>query len=283
MDQVESAGLTNIGRKRKINQDALFLDDRMGLYVVADGMGGHKAGEVASRIVVETLRDSMTDSKNGPDAMRVDSSLSPEANRLLSAIRDANQNVFQTSREKDEYQGMGSTVSAVCLCGDTIIGANVGDSPIYLIHRKHIDEISVPHTLEAEQAAADPAGMTEPEPSLHHILTRAVGIHDSVNAHLCEIQGFTGDILVIGSDGLSNKVSREEISKTAQTMPPAEACEHLVAMANQRGGEDNITVIIVKIGHVAARKRSFMELLVNFFRKAFPEFRSKRRTVKGRV
>ena len=282
MNQVESAGLTDIGRKREINQDTFLVDDRTGLYVVADGMGGHKAGEIASRIVVETLSERIADPASGSKAADVDDSFSPEANRLMNAIRDANRNVFDTSRKNDEYRGMGSTVSAVYLCDDTIIGANVGDSPIYLIHRKNIEEIFEPHTLAAEQAAADPSGKARPDRSLHHILTRAVGTHDSVDAHLWEIMGFKGDILVIGSDGLSNKVSREEISKAAQTMPPGKACRYLVDLANRRGGEDNITVVIIKIGHAASGKNSVMKLLVDFFGKAFTQFRNKRRTVQRR-
>jgi PPM family protein phosphatase len=276
---VESAGLTNIGRRRKINQDALLLDDQLGLYVVADGMGGHKAGEIASRIVVESLGDSMGNPAYDSDMMHPDDSFSPEANRLLSAIQNANRNVFRSSRENNEYKGMGSTVSVVYLQDNSIIGANVGDSPIYLIHRKQIEEISVPHTLAAEQAATGTNGITQPLHSLSHILTRAMGTHDSVDVHLCEIQRFKGDILVIGSDGLSNKVSREEISKAAQTLPPAEACKHLVSMANQRGGEDNITVIVIKIGHVASRLNSVVKLLMRFVGKVFPVFPKKRRTV----
>lgn len=283
MNQVESAGLTDIGRIRKINQDAFFLDDRMGLYVVADGMGGHKAGEVASRIVAETLCDSMAVSENGLDAMRFDNSLSPEANRLLSAIRDANQNVFQASRENDEYRGMGSTVSAVCLCDNTIIVANVGDSPIYLIHRKHIEEISVPHTMAAEQVAADPDGMTQPEKALNHILTRAIGVRETVTADICEVQGFSRDILVIGSDGLSNKVCKEEINEAAQSMPPEKACRHLVALANERGGEDNITVLIIKLKSAAFRNNPVAKSFIHFFRKAFSGFRNKSRIMQRRV
>jgi len=171
---------------------------------------------------------------------------------------------------------MGSTVSAVLLSGSVIIGANVGDSPIFLIHRNHIDEISVAHTLAAEQAAAAMGDTAPTAQAAHHILTRAIGTQESVAPHLCEIQGFPGDILVIGSDGLSNKVSQEEICETACTKPPDQACRHLVALANERGGEDNITVLVTRIKSARFANKPVLKPFIRFFRSAFAGFRNKR-------
>ena len=276
MNQVESAGLTDIGRKRKVNQDAFFLDDRLGLYVVADGMGGHKAGEVASQIVVETLREEMAGPENPGEVFHPDASLSPTAARLLKAIELANLNVRQKSRNNEAFQGMGSTVSAILLSGHTVIAANVGDSPIYLIQRNHIEEISVPHTLAAAQAAGEIEGDSRPDEAAHHILTRAIGTQHSVTPHICEIQGFPGDILVACSDGLSNKASKAEISSAARSMPPDKACRHLVALANERGGGDNITVLITRIKSGGFINSPALKPVVRFFRCVFSGFRNKR-------
>jgi protein phosphatase len=276
MNQIESAGCTDIGKKRKINQDALFLDDHLGLYVVADGMGGHKAGEVASQIVVETLRDAMVNPEDPGEESRPDASLSFSAARLLKAIETANRNVRRASLINEACQGMGSTVSTILLSGRTVIAANVGDSPIYLIHRNKIEEISEPHTLAAEQAASNPEGDGQPDEAAHHILTRAVGAQDSVSSHICEIQGFPGDILVACSDGLSNKASKEEISNAARSMPPDEACRHLIALANERGGEDNITVLIARLKSAGLANSSVLKPVIRLFRCVFSGFRNKR-------
>ena len=271
MNKVESAGATDIGRKRKINQDAFFLDDHVGLYVVADGMGGHKAGEVASQIVVDTLRDAMADPENPGDVSCPDASLSPAAARLLKAIELANQNVRRTSQNNEAFQGMGSTVSAILLSDRTVIAANVGDSPIYLIQRNHIEELSVPHTLAAELERDG-----QPDEAAHHILTRAVGTQDSVSSHICEIQTLPGDIIVACSDGLSNKASMAEISSAARSMPPDKACRRLVVLANERGGEDNITVLIARIKSTGFSNHPVLKPVFHFFRCVFSGFRNKR-------
>jgi len=146
---VESAGITDIGRKRTGNEDALHLDDERRLYVVADGMGGHQAGEVASALIVETMREYFR--RIGDPAAEIpaddDDTLSREAKHLLSSIQQANLDVNRLSHTKASYRGMGSTVSAVYLTAKTVVAANVGDSPIYLIHNDNIELISVIHTV----------------------------------------------------------------------------------------------------------------------------------------
>lgn len=261
---VESAGITDVGRKRKGNEDAFLLDDGLKLYVVADGMGGHQAGEVASTLVVETIRDHMKRFEkegdvDGPDDQ--DQILSKEASQLLSCIQMANRAVHQASCSNEIYRGMGTTVSAVYFTDETLMAANVGDSPIYLVHDGSIELLSVPHTVIAEQAALDPDGAERLGVQFRHMLTRAIGIEEMVKPDICEIQCFRGDILVISSDGLSDKVSSEEILGVVNEEQPNRACRLLVDLANERGGDDNVTVIVLKIKKVRHERGGIIGLI----------------------
>jgi serine/threonine protein phosphatase PrpC len=251
---VESAGITDVGQKRKINEDSLFLDDDLGLYVVADGMGGHKAGEVASSLVVETIREYMKrfddDSGDVEELEDSDETLSKAANRVLSSIHLANQGVFRVSQSKDAYRGMGSTVSGIYFTDETFVVANVGDSPIFLVHNNNIELISVLHTVVAEQAQIDPEAAKHLGREFRHMLTQGMGIKETVEPDSCEIQCTKGDVLVISSDGLTDLVLPEEILDIVNKENPEKAARSLVYLANERGGEDNITVIVIKIKKV---------------------------------
>ena len=247
---VESASITDKGKIRKANEDALILEDALGLYVVADGMGGHRAGDIASRLVVKTIGDYIrksTDNDHCAQNADFDETLSLEANRLLSSIRMSNQVVHEASLANCSYRGMGSTVSAIFFTDSTLIAANVGDSPIYLIRDGKIKLLSVPHTFLAEQRALNPENAEKLGMQFRHVLTRAVGTDQSVNADIYEIQCFRDDILVISSDGLIDNVPAEEILELAHNNGPDAACRKLVQLANDRGGEDNITVIVIKV------------------------------------
>ena len=270
---VESAGLTDVGKKRKGNEDALFLDDDLKLYVVADGMGGHQAGEVASRLVVETIRDYMmrfkAREKEVEELVDSDESISKEANRLLSGVHLANWSVNQLSQSKDCYRGMGSTVSAVYITDELLVAANVGDSPIYLVHNTNIETLSVPHTVLAEQAALHPKGAEHIDSRFGHMLTRAMGVDETVRADVCEVPCFKGDVLVIGSDGLSNKVSPEEILEVVTRERPDRACRSLVDLANERGGEDNITAVVIKLKAVKRKQTGIRALISRMMERFF--------------
>jgi len=247
---LESAGMTDIGMKRKGNEDALFLDDTLGLYVVADGMGGHQAGEIASQLVVKTISEYILQSKNNGDDGKNnnhDNTLSSEANRLLSGIRLSNKVVHEASLDDAACRGMGSTVSAVYFSDGTFIVANVGDSPIYLVRDGKIKLISVLHTVLAEQAAIDPENAERLGREFRHVLTRAMGTEGSVKVDIYEIQCFKDDILVISSDGLSDKASPDEILELVNQNELDTACQKLVKLANDRGGEDNVTTIVLKV------------------------------------
>ena len=250
MIEIESAGLTDVGKRRNGNEDALFLDDALGLYVVADGMGGHQAGEIASQLVVKTISEYILQSKNSdPDRENIslDKTLSSEANRLFSSIQLSNKVVHEASMDNDACRGMGSTVSAVYFTDGRIIVANVGDSPIYLIRDGKIKLISVLHTVLAEQAAINPENAKKLGMEFRHVLTRAMGTEESVNADIYEINCFKNDMLVISSDGLSDKASPEEILELVNQNGLDTACQRLVNLANDRGGDDNVTTIVLKV------------------------------------
>jgi len=266
MIHIDSAGISDVGKKRQGNEDAFFLDDDMSLYLVADGMGGHLAGEVASNIVVNTISKSMPTYLT-PGIIEqmtdMDETLSREANSLVASIRKANMLVYQQSQEDAECRGMGSTISGIYCTDSIVIAANVGDSPIYLIRNGEIELLSVTHTVEAEQTAIDPERAKMIDPKFHHMLTRAVGIEEDVNSDVCEMQCFKGDRIVLCSDGLSNFVPPQEIADIATNNTPESACRKFVDLANDRGGDDNITAIVLHINKVVIKKN----LLINFFLK----------------
>ena len=269
---VESASITDRGKKRKANEDALILEDAVGLYVVADGMGGHRAGDVASRLVVETIGGYIKKSLGNDDhdqSADFDATLSHEANRLISGIRMSNRVVHEASLTNRSYRGMGSTVSAVYFTDNTLIAANVGDSPIYLVRDEKIKLLSVPHTYLAELKSMNPEKAEKLGMEFKHVLTRAVGTEKSVKADIYEIQCFKDDIIVISSDGLNDKVSPEEILDMARNLKPDAACQELVKLANARGGDDNITVIVLYIKLVKNSERKINRLLALVKRNSF--------------
>lgn len=250
MVKIESAGISDIGKRRKQNEDSLFLDDRLGLYVVADGMGGHNAGEVASKLVVETIRDYIRQGQSDDpveERVGIDANLSEEAQLLLAGIQLSNRIVHQTALSNEAYRGMGSTVSAVYFTEKTFIVANVGDSLIYLIRNGAIEQIAVPHTLVAEQTERDPDNAELLWSDFKHVLTRAMGVDEKVKADINEWPLCKNDILVICSDGLTDKASAEEILELVYNRRSERACKSLVDLANARGGDDNITVIVLKV------------------------------------
>ena len=247
---IESTGISDIGKKRKTNEDALLVDDQLGLYVVADGMGGHLAGEVASSLVIETLRDFIKQDPDREDEIALDEAderLSEEANRILSGIKISNKVVYETSKSEEKYRGMGSTVSVLYQNEQTMIAANVGDSPIYLVHKGKIELLSVLHTVMAEHAAISPDSDHQLGEEYKHMLTRAMGAEERVNADICEISSHQDDVLVISSDGLSDCVSPDEILEQVLNNSTEHACRSLVDMANERGGYDNVTVIVLRV------------------------------------
>jgi protein phosphatase len=253
MISVESAGVSDVGRKRPSNEDRIWIDDDEGLYLVADGMGGHQAGEVASALVVESIREFLGNPEPSGREPAPREQLSAKAQHLLEGIEWSNRIVHQASTEHDHYRGMGSTVAAVYFSEDTLIAANVGDSPIYLVRNGVISLLSVPHTLQADLPPEARSAF------MSNILTRAVGPKDAVEPDICELNCFRGDQLVICSDGLSTKVTPQEIAEITAAQPPASSCRTLVQLANDRGGDDNISAVVLRVTGVRRTQGSVIE------------------------
>ncbi len=244
MIRVQAAGLSDTGKIRKANEDRFLLNPSLGLYVVADGMGGHRGGEVASQMAVEVIGTYLATPPADPPEVRGTDAVAA-SQRLRQGIVLANRTIFEQSTANEAYRGMGTTISALYLIGDTLITANVGDSPIYLVRKGTITDLYTPHTLLHE---GSPKALSRyPSSSLAHILTRALGVRQTVRMDLTQTQCTRGDIVVICSDGLSGKATRTEINDIVRRESPAAACEILVDLANRRGGEDNITVIVAKL------------------------------------
>jgi len=248
--RVLSAGLTDIGRRRDNNEDIFYTDDRVGIYIVADGMGGHRAGEVASSTVVSSIKDYMEAFHTSSAAQEGrGSQMSPAASAVCHGIELANRVVYQLSQDQGSYKGMGSTAAVAYIYDNTLVTANVGDSRIYLIRDNDIEQVTQDHTLLAEQMRKnpdwDPSTASIP---MKHILLRAVGIHETVEADVYEIQPLPGDLILMCSDGLTDMLSDEEIHQIVREGGPLdEICSRLVDSANEKGGQDNITVVLAQI------------------------------------
>jgi protein phosphatase len=249
---IASSGITNVGLKRGSNEDCFSTEDSLGLYVVADGMGGHQAGEVASRIAVELINKSFRrwfEQEAFEDELFgfSDNSVTIHGNYLLSSIRLANRVVYEMALENERYQGMGTTVATLHVTPSLIIAANVGDSRIYMVRDGHIERLSKDHTIVAEQV--EMGVMTEEEASsapLKHVLTRNLGSAENVEAEIFEIEPSKHDRLILCSDGLTDLVSDREILEMTQDVDdPENLCNQFVEKVLKRGAHDNTTVVSV--------------------------------------
>jgi len=226
-----SGARTDVGRGRPGNEDSILVDAAHGLYAVADGMGGHRAGEVASAVAIESLRAAYVGGQ-----------------RLDEAVEAANAAVFAKAADDDALRGMGTTLTAVALEDDrTALLGHVGDSRAYLMRDGTVTQVTDDHSL-VEQLVRE--GRLSPEEAQNHpqraIITRALGVDAEVEVDTYRVDLKAGDRLLICSDGLTNMLSDETIAVTLRRhADPQQAADTLIDMANQAGGDDNITVVIL--------------------------------------
>ena len=243
---------TDVGLKRSHNEDSLCAEHDQGLYVVCDGMGGQNAGEVASGLAVEVIQRHMREARHNADLPLVgeyDRQFSPQTNRLASAIRLANQVIHSAAKGQPGQEGMGTTVVSAALNGQVLSVAHVGDSRMYLVRGETIQPLTSDHSLVAEQVRMGILTEEEAERSPQkNIITRALGVDENVEVELDEVPVMRGDSLLLCSDGLTRGVKPAEILDTIRReQEPQAASDRLIELANAAGGEDNTTVILIKI------------------------------------
>ena len=254
-----AAGLSDVGLQREHNEDSFIVLKEYDLFVVADGMGGHRAGDIASRIATETIseffRTTANDDVTWP--FHFDSNLSEEENRLLTGIRVANRQIFERSTRSRECHGMGTTVVGAMFSSKKrrmYIG-HVGDSRCYRVRGGEIQLLTRDHSLINDYLLAMPDLTDEQKSELpKNVITRALGMQDHVIVDLQHDEPQKGDIYVLCSDGLSGMVSDEDIKRIVSASGEIrEACRQLIQSANERGGEDNITAVLIKIEETEER------------------------------
>jgi serine/threonine protein phosphatase PrpC len=244
---------TDVGRKRDGNEDSFCVAPDLGLFVVADGMGGHAAGEVASRLAVHTILEWMAKSLSGEDVEMVGppaARCSREANFLLSSIRQANRIIFEAAQSRREYAGMGTTVVSVLAVDDHVVLSHVGDSRIYRIRDDRIVQLSRDHSLVQQQVERGIISPQEAHGSQYrHLITRALGLKESLEVELEEQPARPGDVLLLCSDGLSDLLEDEEMLAILREHGGEleKACQALVDRANYKGGDDNITALLIQV------------------------------------
>ncbi|MDE2291111.1 MAG: Stp1/IreP family PP2C-type Ser/Thr phosphatase [Elusimicrobia bacterium] len=251
MSPLEIAGKTDPGKVRERNEDSLGLIPELGLAVVADGMGGHNSGEVASSLAVDTIlafaRDFLGGGRNAvPEGG--DASLSPRARQLTHFIESANTVIFEKSRAFKKDQGMGTTVVAALADEKGLTVAHVGDSRLYVLRGGSIERLTEDHSLVQDQVRH---GLITPEQAdkshLQNILTRALGTEEKVKVDVSDHPVLPGDVFMLCSDGLTKMVSEPEMQKVlASTARPLEAVDELIRRANDAGGVDNVTVAVIR-------------------------------------
>ncbi|WP_394827009.1 Stp1/IreP family PP2C-type Ser/Thr phosphatase [Pendulispora albinea] len=248
-----AAGLSDVGLQREHNEDSFIVLKEYDLFVVADGMGGHRAGDVASRLATETISEFFKSTANEDVTwpFHFDTNLSEEENRLLTGIRVANRQIFERSTRSREYHGMGTTVVGAMFSPSKrrmYIG-HVGDSRCYRIREGQIRLLTRDHSLINDYLLAMPDLTEEQRSELpKNVITRALGMQDQVVVDLQHDDPKDGDVYILCSDGLSGMIVDDEIKKiVSHSANISEACRKLIEKANEHGGEDNITAVLIKI------------------------------------
>jgi len=237
-------GLSDVGHCRETNEDNYFFDTALGLYAVADGMGGHAAGEVASRLAVDAIEELFR--RNGG----IGASAEEAAEKLQAAVAEANRRICDSIHSHVEQRGMGTTVVTLLAVGDRIVVGHVGDSRAYLLRDGVLERLTHDHSWVSEQVKA---GLLTNDDAQRHpmrnIVTRALGSRADVSADVVERRTRPGDVYLLCSDGLNAMLHDDQIREALDRHreDPEGACRALIDAANARGGEDNTTVIVLAV------------------------------------
>jgi len=242
---MEAWGKTDKGRIRTLNEDNYFIDIYGGeaiIGVVCDGMGGANAGEVASELAVKSVSELLK------GRISVPLERGSAAIMLLDAVNDANRRIFEKSLDDSACSGMGTTLVAALVYKDFAVIANIGDSRAYHIRESKITRITRDHSVVEDLLLS--GELTEEEARVHpkrNLITRALGTEPAIECDIYEQVVASGDLILLCSDGLTNMVEEDEILRTLSGLEGWRACDELVMLANERGGRDNISAVLIKI------------------------------------
>ena len=250
--RIASGGLSDVGRVRTNNEDCYKIVELLHLFVLSDGMGGEVHGEIASAMAVETVVKHCRDADSNPAAQvigAVQPHWSARTKHLATAVHLANRTIFKAAEKNPDHRGMGATLTAAWIHGAKLSIAHVGDSRAYLLRSGSLLQLTRDHSLVAEQVRRGILTVAEAEESnMQSVLLRALGAQAAIEVDAEEHILFPRDVLLLCSDGLTRLVTEPEIAGTLQAeTDPARAAEKLVALANERGGPDNITVLTVRL------------------------------------
>ena len=249
---IEAHGRTDVGRRRKINEDSFLVSPETSLFAVCDGMGGHNAGEVASRMAIDTLASFVEKSaieKEITWPWGIDANLSFDANRLKTGIKLANSRVFQAADNREELTGMGTTVVATIVTGNQLTIGSAGDSRCYLVRGGELRQLT---RDDSWVSAALGEGILNSDDVEHHplrnVITKAVGARDSIDLDVVEHVLEPGDVVLLCSDGLHGMINDHQLVQLLVPVPDSleEATSRLIDAANEAGGRDNVTVVLLR-------------------------------------
>ena len=249
--QIEVAGQTDVGRKRSHNEDSFAIYGDHGLYMVADGMGGHASGEVASKLALDTMREFFASTAGDPEKTwpyKMDRSKGYEENRLITGIKLSNLRIFQNAKNNPKQRGMGTTIVVLFAVEDGYYVAHVGDSRVYRIRNGILTQLTEDHSLLNDYKKMKKLTESEIASFPHkNVIVRALGMKDTVKVDTRFEQPQRDDILLLCSDGLAGPVTDDDILKVVLESPDLpSAAENLVDKANSNGGPDNITAVLTR-------------------------------------
>jgi serine/threonine protein phosphatase PrpC len=248
-EMIESYGATDVGLRRKLNEDSLFFDDEVGLFVVADGMGGHNAGEIASHLAVDTVADFVQRSRAEDEIIwpyGVDSTLSLNANRLLTSVMLANKRVWKEADNNQDYSGMGTTIVAVLVDDSSLSCVSAGDSRAYRLREGVFEQITVDDSWV--QAAVDDGVLLAEAAESHpmkNVITKAIGAQENLEVSVEEHEMEDNDLYIMCSDGLHGMIPEKGLTELVLTSNSSlDGLVHsLIESANRNGGKDNVTAV----------------------------------------
>ncbi|EDY85898.1 protein phosphatase PrpC [gamma proteobacterium HTCC5015] len=269
-DDLEMVALSDTGVTREHNEDSVYVETELRLAVLADGMGGYKAGEVASALTVNTIISELTEAQDNDfqEHLENELGLSPQASALEAAIQASNSLVYRTQKNNEECQGMGTTVVAALFYDDGLAVAHTGDSRLYRVREGQLEQLTTDHTLLQELIERGFYTPEEARESLNkNLVTRALGIDPKVAVDVHQELASPDDIYLLCSDGLNDMIEDAEILLTLQEFSAnlGRAAQELINRANANGGKDNVSVALVKVPETSKAQRGWLTKVSNWF------------------